>query len=226
MPLIPGESAARGRRVDLGCGALKKEGFVGLDSVAGPGVDHVLDLTKDRYPFDDGTVSHVFSAHFLEHIQAPNHVFSEIGRICEDGAKIEFWTPYAFTNEGFLYGHVTFLTEEPWLHFCCYHRDDHLGILGGRWLLRNINWVVSPEVEAELAREGVSMNFAIRYLRSVVTEFGVEIEFRRDLATPPAVPTRTYSHSRYGPRFALTARRCMGRRLEAAISRVRRFWGV
>jgi SAM-dependent methyltransferase len=211
----------RGLKIDVGCGALKKEGFIGLDFVAEPGVDYVLDLTKDRYPFGDKTVSHVFSAHFLEHIGGPNHVFTEISRICEDGAKIEFWTPYAFTNEAFLYGHLTFLTEEAWLHYCCSQRDAHLGILGGRWLLRNINWVVSPRVEWELASKGFSMDFAIRYLRSVVTEFGVEIEFRRDLATPAAVPTRTYSYSRYGPRFALTRRGHWGGRLATFIR-----WGI
>ena len=32
--------------------------------------------------------------------------------------SIEFWTPYAFTNEAFLYGHLHFLTEETWMHFC------------------------------------------------------------------------------------------------------------
>jgi SAM-dependent methyltransferase len=190
-------------KIDLGCGSAKREGFIGLDSVVGPGVDHVLDLTRDRFPFDDDTVDHVFSAHFLEHITAPNHVFQEIARVCRDGARIEVWTPYAFSNDAFVYGHLTFLTEEPWLHFCCDHRDTHLGILRGRWLLRNINYVVLPEVEVELAGRGFSLDFAIRYFKSVVTEFGVEIDFTRDLEVPAAVPTRTYSHSRNGERFVL-----------------------
>jgi hypothetical protein len=99
----------------LGRGSAKWEVFIGLDNVAGPGVDHVLDLTKHRSPFGD-TVEHVFSARFLEHLKAPNHVFLEIARVCKDEAKIEFWTPYDFSNEAFLCGHETFLTEVHWMH--------------------------------------------------------------------------------------------------------------
>jgi SAM-dependent methyltransferase len=190
-------------KIDLGCGGAKREGFIGLDYVSAPGVDYVLDLTKDRLPFDDNTVHHVFSAHFLEHLAAPNHIFQEIARVCRDGAKIEFWTPYAFSKDAFLYGHVTFLTEQQWLYFCFYNRDNHLDILGGRWLLKNINYVVPGDVEAELTNRGFSVNFALRYFHSVVTEYGVEIEFRRDLEVPPVMPTRTFSHSRYGERFQI-----------------------
>ena len=190
-------------RIDLGCGEAKREGFIGLDNQMAPGVDYVLDLTKDRFPFDDGSVDQVFSSHFLEHIAAPNHVFQEISRVCKDGAKIEFWTPYAFSNEAFLYGHETFLTEEPWMHFCYSHRDTHLDLLRGRWLLLKINYIVSPETEQEILNQGFSMDFAIRYFKSVITEFGVEIEFRRDLSVGPVVPRRTYSRSRQGERLAL-----------------------
>jgi len=37
-------------KIDLGCGGAKKEGFIGLDNVPAPGVDHVLDLLQDRFP--------------------------------------------------------------------------------------------------------------------------------------------------------------------------------
>lgn len=190
-------------RIDLGCGAVKREGFIGIDYKAAPGVDYVLDLNKDRLLFDDNTVDHVFSAHFLEHLMAPNHVFQEIARVCRDGAKIEFWKPYAFSKDAFLYGHVTFLTELPWFHFCYKHRDTHLGIWGGRWILKNINYVGPRDIERDLANHGFSVDFAIRYFHSVVNEFDVEIEFRRDLDVPPVMPYRTYSHSRYGDRFSL-----------------------
>src|SRR2546423_11387074 len=132
-------------KVDLGCGGAKREGFIGLDYVDLPGVDHVLDLTRDRYPFEDATVDHVFSSHFVEHLAAPNHVFMEIGRIWKDGATSEFWTPYAFSNGGFIYGHLAFLTEEVWMHFCYRYRDEHFEMLRGRWLLHNINYVIAPE---------------------------------------------------------------------------------
>ena len=34
-------------RIDLGCGAAKKEGFTGVDIFPYPGVDFVADLEKD-----------------------------------------------------------------------------------------------------------------------------------------------------------------------------------
>jgi predicted SAM-dependent methyltransferase len=191
--------------IDLGCGNAKRDGYIGLDYVAGEQVDHVLDLTADRYPIDDASVDAVFSAHFLEHIDEPNHVFSEIGRVCRDGAKIEFWTPYAFSDEAFLYGHTHFMTEQLWMHFCVSHRDAFAEMLGGRWLLRNIDFVVAPETASELRRHGVSMDFAIKYLKGVVKEFGVDIEFRRDLDAPVSMPARSWSTTRWGDRRPLVA---------------------
>ena len=160
----------------------------------------MLDLTKDRYPFDDASVDEIFSAHFLEHIEAPNNVFSEIGRIAKDGARIEFWTPYAFSDEASLYGHLHYLTEEEWLHFTVLHRDAHVQMLGGRWLLHRINFVVGQQTIDELAANGVAVDFAVKYFKGVVVEFGVEIEFQRDLDTPVVHPTRAWSTSRYGER--------------------------
>lgn len=190
-------------RIDLGCGGAKREGFVGVDSSSFPGVDHVIDLTQDRLPFPNASVGHVYSSHFLEHISAPNHVFMEIGRVCAEGAKIEFWTPYGFSNDAFLYGHAVFLTEEPWLHFCVRHRDHHVGMLGGRWLLNSINYVILPEVEKDLARQHVPLPFAIRYLKNVVHEFGVDITFTRALSTPPTEPVYTVARTRFGTRRPL-----------------------
>jgi predicted SAM-dependent methyltransferase len=206
-------------RIDLGCGNVKREGYVGLDYVAGDAVDHVLDLTHDRYPFADSSVDEVFSAHFLEHIDVPNHVFGEIARISRDGARIEFWTPYAFTEEAFLYGHLHQVTEEMWQQFCVSHRDAHAAMLGGRWLLHRIVYVIDPETIDELAAQGVDLDFAVRYFKGVVIEFGVEIEFRSDLSVPAVVPERVSATSRNGARTPLAP---VKRRRSAFRSRSRR----
>ncbi len=186
-------------RVDLGCGNAKRPGFIGLDQFPGEQVDHVLDLTKDRYPFEDDSVDEVFSAHFLEHIDEPNHVFSEIGRMCKDGARIQFWTPYAWTNEAFLYGHLHNITEDLWNQFGVFHRDVFLDMLGGRWLLRRFIFVIDSDTIDDLRRRGVDLDFAVRYLKGIVREMGVEIDFSRDLAVPAVTPAWVYSTSRFGP---------------------------
>jgi SAM-dependent methyltransferase len=191
-------------RIDLGCGNAKQPGFLGLDAFPGEQVDHVLDLTTDRYPFDDGTVDEVFSAHFLEHIDEPNHVFREIGRVCRDRARISFWTPYAWTDEAFLYGHLHGITEDLWEQFCVHHRDEYLPMLGGRWQLQTVIYVVEEAVIADLTAHGVDLDFGIRYLKGVVKEIGVEIEFRRDLAVGAIAPMRCTAPSRTGPRRSMT----------------------
>jgi SAM-dependent methyltransferase len=203
-------------RLDLGCGNAKRPGFVGLDMFPGDQVDHVLDLTADRFPFDDDSVDEVFSAHFLEHIDEPNHVFAEIGRVCRDGARIEFWTPYAWTNEAFLYGHLHGITEEMWIHLGVSHRDLYAAMLRGHWLLREFVFVIDQSTIDDLARHGVSLDFAVRYYKGVVREFGVVAEFRSDLATPVVAPARVYATERFGDRLPLVPPP------EAGWSRVRR----
>jgi SAM-dependent methyltransferase len=185
-------------RVDLGCGSAKRPGYIGLDYVDAPGVDHVLDLTEDAYPFADDSVDEVFSAHFLEHVTAPNHVLMEVGRICRDGAHIEIWTPYAFSNEAFLYGHAAFLTETLWYHFCVSHRDVFIEMLRGRWQLNHVTFVINPNVAGELLSHGVPLDFAVKYHKGVVEEFGVDITYRADLDAPVVPPRRLWAHDRFG----------------------------
>jgi SAM-dependent methyltransferase len=191
-------------RIDLGCGSAKREGFIGLDSARMPGVDHVIDLTKDTFPFADDSVDEVFSSHFLEHIGYSEHLLREIGRVCKDGARLEFWTPYAFSSDAFLFGHKTYLTKQQWMHFCYLYPKQWTAVLRGRWVLTDIVYVVLPETEDEMRSRGFSMDFAIRYFKSVVVEYGVFIEYRKDSNTPVIEPRRFYSHSRYGKRFELT----------------------
>jgi len=193
-------------RIDLGCGNAKRPGFVGLDLYPVDEVDFVVDLTREPFPFDDDTVDEVFSAHFLEHIDEPNHVFSEIGRVCRDGARIEFWTPYAWTNEAFLYGHLHGITEEMWTHLGLSHRDIYAAMLRGHWVLQQFIFVIDQATIDDLAGHDVDLDFAVRYLKGVVREFGVVAEYRSDLAAPPRVPERVYATERFGARRAFTGR--------------------
>jgi hypothetical protein len=192
-----------GLRLDLGCGSAKRPGYVGLDHVEGPGVDHVLDLTTERLPFDDDSVCEIYSAHFFEHVQKPDHLLSEIGRVCREGAGIEIWTPYAFSHEAFIYGHAAFLTETIWYMFCVSHRDTFSDLLRGRWQLNSVTFVINPLVREDLRAHGFSLEFAVKYFKGVVEEFGVDITYRSDLAAPVVAPRRLWAESRHGERHEL-----------------------
>jgi hypothetical protein len=209
-------------RLDLGCGNAKRDGFVGLDAMPGPAVDHVLDLTVDPLPFPDDSVDEVFSAHFLEHIDSPNHLFGEIGRTCRDHARIEFWTPYAFTNEAFLYGHLHGITEEMWLHLGVSHRDIYAPMLQGRWQLIRFVYVIDPTTIDDLNSHDVELDFAVRYFKGVVKELGVEIEYRQDLSVPVCVPQRVYAASRFGDRMALGSSARKAQSARGSVARLRR----
>jgi len=93
-------------RLDLGCGPNHKPGFVGVDSIAFPGVDVVTDLRK-TWPWKDNTVDEVHMSHCLEHFDAIErvHVYNEMWRVMKPGAKAQIICPY--WSSGRAYGDPT-----------------------------------------------------------------------------------------------------------------------
>jgi len=72
-------------RIDIGCGKNKRQDgkWVGLDEIAFEGVDFVLDAGKDRWPFEDESVTEAYASHFVEHL-VPNqriHFVNELYRV-------------------------------------------------------------------------------------------------------------------------------------------------
>lgn len=80
--------------MDLGCGAYKIPGTIGVDQIALPGVDHVVDLDTQPLPFPDDSVSYIFSSHTLEHLREVSHLLlHEIPRVVRHGPPFEMWAP-------------------------------------------------------------------------------------------------------------------------------------
>ena len=82
------------RILELGCGAHKAPGAVGVDRVAGPGVDVIHDLGSFPWPFADASFDEVRLSHILEHLGDVLKVMEEIHRICRPGAQVLVWTPH------------------------------------------------------------------------------------------------------------------------------------
>ncbi|MHB8483582.1 MAG: class I SAM-dependent methyltransferase [Nitrospiria bacterium] len=57
-----------GIRLDIGCGAAKQKGFVGMDIRSMPGVDIVHDIEKFPWPLPNECASLVMTSHLLEHL--------------------------------------------------------------------------------------------------------------------------------------------------------------
>jgi SAM-dependent methyltransferase len=84
-------------RLDLACGTAKKPGFLGVDLVATPQTDVVVDLTRTPWPWADGSVAEVHCAHFFEHLDGQQRIdfMHELHRILVPGGKATLVVPHA-----------------------------------------------------------------------------------------------------------------------------------
>ena len=81
------------RKVDLGCGLSKPEGFIGIDRMAMPGVDLIGDL-DGTLPLETDSVDLLYASHSLEHAKDIMHTMREIYRVCKHGAQVCIVAPY------------------------------------------------------------------------------------------------------------------------------------
>lgn len=185
-------------KIDIGCGPNKKAGCIGFDCIKSETVDYVLDVVKEKLPLENGCADYIYSSHFFEHISNPNLIFSEISRVAIDGAALEIWTPYAYSDDAFCYGHEIFFTEEHWQHICVRFPDFYFPIVQARWLLRKIVYVVDGNAYEEITKKGFEIGFAIKYFKGVVREIGIFIEIRHDKNVEGCIPKKFFSFSRDG----------------------------
>lgn len=124
-------------RLDLGCGKNKQEGFVGVDALALPGVDQVVDL-RQPWPWEDGSVEQVRCSHFLEHLTGPQrvHFANELYRVLRVGGQAQISTPH-------------------WTHDCAYGDPTHQWppLSGWSFLYWNRAWreTQAPHADAKNA---------------------------------------------------------------------------
>jgi len=88
-----------GIRLDIGCGANKNPGFVGIDMLPLKGVDIVHDLEVFPWPIDDEVVLTATASHVLEHINPHKGVFidfmNEVWRVMKPYGQFAFVVPHA-----------------------------------------------------------------------------------------------------------------------------------
>jgi SAM-dependent methyltransferase len=83
-------------RLDIGCGARRTDGHVGIDICECPGVDHVMDVRQTPWPIDDGAVESIHTSHFFEHLSGPERVpfMEECYRVLKDGGQMVVVCPH------------------------------------------------------------------------------------------------------------------------------------
>lgn len=117
MPPEAVEAHKRGIVLDVGCGATKQAGTVGIDRRAIPGVDVVCDFERGL-PFKDGSIAAAYAIHSIEHMRDLIGFMEELYRICMPRALVFIKTPYYASRKAFVDPtHVRFMTEESFEYF-------------------------------------------------------------------------------------------------------------
>lgn len=82
-------------KINLGSGLKKKEGFINIDIDKDCSPDMVHNIERGL-PFDNNSVSYIYSSHFLEHIKPDKYIFvlNEIQRVAKDGCILELRLPF------------------------------------------------------------------------------------------------------------------------------------
>ena len=93
-----------GLRIDIGSGFKNDDGLIRVDRDPRVNPDHIVDLEKDAFPFEDSSVEYIRAHHVLEHIgDGFFHLMKEMYRICENDAIVDIEVPYfrhcAFHND-------------------------------------------------------------------------------------------------------------------------------
>lgn len=82
-------------KINIGAGYQKIDGLITLDISPECNPDHVVDIERDRFPFDDNSVDEVHAYHILEHLgEGFFHCMREIYRVCVHDAKIFIAVPH------------------------------------------------------------------------------------------------------------------------------------
>jgi SAM-dependent methyltransferase len=83
--------------LDVGCGANKTEGAIGLDNNPRTAADVIHDLGEIPYPFADNEFDLIVSNHVVEHVPDVMAFIGELHRITRHGGRIKLVTPH-YTN--------------------------------------------------------------------------------------------------------------------------------
>lgn len=82
------------RRLELGPGDHRIDGFETLNIVPDPNVDYILDATEPL-PFEEGTFDTIYASHILEHVAwyQVQQTLNEWVRVLKSGGMLEIWVP-------------------------------------------------------------------------------------------------------------------------------------
>ena len=84
-------------RIEIGCGATRKEGTIGIDRVDLPTVDIVADLENGLGFLPNNSIDEIYSSSCFEHIHNFENLMKEIVRVLKPGGRAHIFVPH-FSN--------------------------------------------------------------------------------------------------------------------------------
>jgi len=105
-------------KVNIACGQIKMDGFVGIDKEKTDATDIIQDLETYPWPFEDNSVDEILCSHFVEHVKDLISFVDEIHRIMKQGAKATIIAPYYASMRAIQDPtHVRSICEATFLYF-------------------------------------------------------------------------------------------------------------
>lgn len=158
-------------KLDIACGASKKQDFTGIDIAPIEGVDIVHDLNTYPWPIEDDSVEEVWCSHYIEHV--PNLILfmNEVHRIMKKGAQATFIAPYYTSMRAWQDPtHVRAISEASYYYYNKNWRElnklEHYGITADFEIK---SWAHSWSA-AWANRSQEAKNFALTHYNNVVDD--------------------------------------------------------
>lgn len=145
-------------KLDLGCGPNKQPGHLGVDVRPFLGVDVLLNLGVDQWPWANESVEEAHSSHFLEHLTALEriHFMNELHRVLIPGGKCKIIVPIWSSSRA--YGDPT-------------HQWPPIGEMFFMYLLKQWRQGNAPHTDIEHNPQGYSCDFELGATYSMHQEF-------------------------------------------------------
>jgi hypothetical protein len=172
-------------RINLACGQIKQEGFVGIDKVRTDATDIVFDLETYPWPIPDNCVDEVTISHFVEHVQKLEPFMDELWRIVKSPwvnkegekmtSKVTIICPYYSSMRAMQDPqHIRPISEATFLY---YNEDwrkvnklDHYGIRA------DFNFSYGYQFVPEwVSRSQETRDFAVKHYNNVITDIYVTL---------------------------------------------------
>ena len=160
-------------KLDIGCGRHKRTGYIGVDKFAIVSPDVVCDIENEKLPYEESSVSEIYSSQVFEHISDLDSVMHECHRVLHAGGVLEVIVPY-WSSEGAFRDptHVRFFSEKSFEYWkpeseCAYYASS------SPFRVENVKYNVHPSLFVKAAYK----IFGIRLLKAFNNTI-VSVEFR------------------------------------------------